>query len=59
MDLPNTQEVEELYRLIDMDFNHLRIGKYTESGTFIHIDIGYEIFPRASHAWSRAMRWYK
>lgn len=59
MDLPSTQEVEELYHLIDMDFNHLRIGKYTESGSFIHIDIGYEVTPRASHSWIPGTRWFK
>ena len=59
MDLPSTQEVEELYHLIDMDFNHLRIGKYTESGSFIHIDNGYEVTPRASHSWIPGTRWFK
>ena len=59
MDLPNTQEVEELYRLLNTDFPHLRIGKYVNTGSFIHIDIAYEVFPRASHHWVRAARWFK
>ena len=59
LDLPNTEEVEELFTLIDTDFDHLRIGKYTESGTFLHIDNAFEVFPRPSHNWLRGVRWHK
>ena len=59
LDMPNTAEVEELFTLIVTDFDHLRIGKYTQTGTFLHIDIGFEITPRASHAWIKGQRWDK
>ena len=59
LDMPNTEEVEELFTLIVTDFDHLRIGKYTESGTFVHIDLGHRVFPRASHNWVAGARWYK
>jgi len=59
MDCHTTEEVEEMYTLIVTDFDHLRIGKYTESGTFIHVDIGYQISPRVTHSWVRGARWYK
>ena len=36
---------------------YLRIGVYTVSGTFIHIDSGYSINPRAVHEWRRGARW--
>ena len=59
MDMPDIQATEELYRLIDTDFNHLRVGKYTETGSFIHIDNIYSVAPRASHNWTRGKRWFK
>ena len=58
-DLATAEEVEEVYSLLNTDFHHLRIGKYVDTGTFIHFDIGYEIHPRASHNWVRSARWFK
>ena len=59
LDLPNTAEVEELYSILDTDFNHLRIGKYVQTGSFIHMDIAFEVSPRPSHNFVRGARWFK
>ena len=58
LDLADGNEVEELFAIADMDFQRLRIGKYTQTGTFLHIDIGYLINPRASTNWRRGVRWH-
>lgn len=58
MDLESAGEVGELFHILNTDFHHLRIGAYSQTGTFIHIDIGYEIKPRASEKWRRGARWY-
>lgn len=55
--LETVEETEELFVLLDTDFPHLRIGKYVDGASFIHIDIGYSIHPRASHHWQRGARW--
>jgi len=36
----------------------LRMGVYKDKGTFIHIDTGYFITPKASHKWRKRARWY-
>ena len=59
LDCGDTEEVEDLYDEILSLYPELRIGKYTDTGTFIHIDIGYVIDPRAAHSWVRGQRWYK
>jgi len=56
MDLPNTEEVEELHRLIDTDFESVRMYKYIHSGSFIHMDLAFEITPRARHNWVPGFR---
>jgi hypothetical protein len=58
-DLENVTETEELFVLLDRDFPNLRIGKYTDTGSFIHLDIGWVISPRASEDWLMGARWYK
>jgi len=47
-------EIDELYRIVLEDIPDLRIGK---GSNFIHMDVGYLIYPRASEAWKRGQRW--
>ena len=56
--MPDVHSVGELYSMLEMDFPNLRIGKYTQTGSFIHYDIGYLINPRASRNWKMGVRWY-
>ena len=52
--------IDEVYELDDTIADitpDLRRGRYTDSGTFIHIDVAYFIFPRASHAWVEGKEW--
>ena len=56
MDMASAYEVEELHHLIDMDFDYVRMYKYIHSGSFIHMDLAYEITPRARHDWTRGFR---
>jgi uncharacterized protein YcbK (DUF882 family) len=58
-DCSDTAETEELHTLMVEMYPELRLGKYIHSGSFVHMDAGYVIEPRASHAWVRAMRWIK
>ena len=59
MDMEDVGDVGELFHLLHMDFPSLRIGVYTQTGTFVHIDTGYRIVPRASLSWKKGARWYK
>jgi len=58
-DFSTVEEVEAAFKLLDDMFPNLRIGKYTVSGSFIHFDTGYFIFPRLSEAWVHGARWTK
>jgi len=59
VDLPSVDAVECFYSHLNETNTDLRIGKYTVSGTFIHIDTAYMITPRASEKWVRGARWNK
>lgn len=59
VDLPSVDAVERFYAHLIETNPDLRIGKYTKTGTFIHMDTGYLITPRASNAWIRGVRWNK
>ena len=59
IDLPSVEAVEEFYGYLVESNPDLRIGKYTISGTFIHVDTAYMITPRASKSWIRGFRWNK
>lgn len=52
-------EVEDLFTTVLSINPDLRIGKYTISGSFVHIDSGYLITPIASIHWIKGKRWYK
>jgi len=58
MDLSTGGEVDSLDAIIEEVAPHLRRGKYVDTGTFIHIDCGYEIYPRVSNSWKQGVRWY-
>ena len=57
LDLDNIDEVYELDELIEDTAPDLRRGRYTDLGSFIHIDAAYFIYPRASHSWIEGKRW--
>ena len=54
----NPDEVDDLNSLIEEVASHLRRGKYTEAGSFIHIDNAYEIFPRPKKSFIQGYRWF-
>lgn len=51
------EEVHRLAKLIQQIEPDLRRGEYTGSMTFIHIDNGYRIFPKATRKWAVGKRW--
>jgi len=57
-DLNTVQDVEDFCTLIDQKVPDLRVGKYTVSGTFVHMDTAWLIQPRAKEAWKKRVRWY-
>ena len=59
IDLPSVDAVECFYSHLIETNPDLRIGKYTITGTFIHMDTAYFITPRASGNWVRGKRWHK
>ena len=50
-------EVMELDDIIEELCPDLRRGRYTENGSFIHIDVAYYIYPKASDKWHEGARW--
>jgi uncharacterized protein YcbK (DUF882 family) len=59
LDCEDEDEVEALLKVIEsIDFK-LRIGTYRHTGTFIHIDRGFRITPRAVRDWHEGARWYR
>lgn len=57
-DVDNVDEVKSLVTIIEQLFPNLRRGEYTDSGTFIHLDVAYFIYPKASHSWVDGYRWF-
>ena len=57
LDLDNIDEVYELDALIEDVAPDLRRGRYTDLGSFIHIDVAYFIYPRATAKWREGVRW--
>ena len=57
MDGKNAAEVEWLAECVEKTHDELRMGKYLTSGTFVHCDAGYNIWPRASERWKSGIRW--
>jgi uncharacterized protein YcbK (DUF882 family) len=55
--LPRVTDELLLEDTIEGEHPDLRRGTYTHNGTFIHIDCGYLISPRASSAWAKGARW--
>jgi len=51
-------EVQNLDELIEDIAPHLRRGKYTVSGSFLHIDCGHEIYPRPKRSFVEGYRFY-
>ena len=47
-------EIDKLYNIVLEETPDLRVGKYP---SFLHLDVGYLIYPRASEAWKRGQRW--
>jgi hypothetical protein len=59
LDCSSVQGVEDLRLIIEAIHPELRMGVYKDSGTFIHIDAIYSVFPVVSEAWKKGVRWYK
>ena len=57
LDCKDIDEVYDLDELIEDTAPDLRRGRYTDLGSFIHIDAAYFIYPRASEAWIERKRW--
>jgi len=57
LDLDNVQEVRQLDQLIERWTPQLRRGTYEETGTFIHIDVAYFIYPIVLEEWHEGARW--
>ena len=57
MDCKDVKEVEKLYKVIKSVDASLRIGYYTQAGTFIHIDTIYLARPQLSKAWLEGVTW--
>lgn len=51
------EEVGSLARLVKKTVPTLRVGVYKESASFIHIDVGYYIYPRIDPKWREGARW--
>lgn len=58
LDCKDVQEVSKMALLINQIVPDLRMGIYKQSGTFLHIDVGYYIYPRISEKWREGARWY-
>jgi len=57
LDFKNAKEVDDAYKLINDIYPELRMGIHKTDGSFIHIDIGYFISPRATADWREGARW--
>lgn len=57
MNCKTSQEVHDLSNIVNSVDSDLRMGKYYIDASFIHIDMGYFIYPRASEYWHKGARW--
>ena len=58
LDFHDKQDTEKAFTMITDLYKELRIGKYLNDH-FIHCDVGYLIFPKASPDWAEGARWTK
>ena len=59
LDCKDDDEVSAMAAVIQGIAPNLRIGIYKGKKTFIHIDVGYMIQPRALDEWHKRARWTK
>ena len=59
MDAHSLAEVDELEEIVEDLYPDVRMGVYRDSGSFVHIDIGYKISPRVTGKWVKRKRWYR
>ena len=57
LECKNSFDVDTLYAIIEEINPDLRIGRYKRAATFLHVDMGYLISPRASESWRKGARW--
>lgn len=57
LDCEDVEAVDALAKVIRRIAPMVRMGKYKEIGTFIHIDVGYYIYPRIDKKWREGARW--
>ena len=54
----NLDEVDKLAKLVKKTAPVLRVGAYKNHGSFVHIDLGYFIYPRIDEKWRKGARWH-
>lgn len=54
---PNDWEADQFYNMVERERPDLRIGRYVDKPTLVHIDVAYLIVPRGTKAWMRGVRW--
>jgi len=57
--LNSIAEVERFENIVESIYPSFRMGVYKLSGTFVHLDVGYKISPRATDKWREGARWYR
>lgn len=57
LDCKDVDETVKMSNLIMQIAPNLRMGVYTKKGSFLHIDVGYYIFPRIDERWRKGARW--
>jgi len=59
LDCADVREVIDLRSVIEDVASEVRMGVYTNTGSFIHIDVGYLINPSVNPNWKEGVRWFK
>ena len=57
LECKDANEVDALAKVIRRVAPFVRMGKYKKAGSFIHIDVGYYIYPRIDKKWREGARW--
>ena len=54
------EDLKETEQLVERYIPEVRMGVYKQGDTqWVHIDIAYLIYPRATPMWKEGVRWYK
>lgn len=58
-DLNSVDETERFENAVESVYPSFRMGVYKVSGSFVHVDVGFKIIPRATPKWREGARWYQ